>query len=166
MGIFVGIAFLILGSVSLAFFGTAVFERLAPRRLVRAFQKSVGNPLFRRSAGNGRGYALVETQGRRTGRPHLVPVGGALRGDVFWLVAADGRGAQYVKNIDANPSVRVKVRSRWRTGIAHICDDDNPHKRLLRLNPLNSLFIWVAGTGLLTVRIDLEPAREDRESTG
>jgi hypothetical protein len=26
---------------------------------------------------------------------------------------------------------------------------------LLQMNPLNSLFIWIAGTHLLTIRIDL-----------
>ena len=29
--------------------------------------------------------------------------------------------------------------------------------RLLRLNPLNSLFVWIAGTDLVTIRIDLHP---------
>jgi hypothetical protein len=41
---------------------------------------------------------------------------------------------------------------------AHLLDDDDPRRRLLRLNPLNSLFIWIAGTELLTIRVDLDHA--------
>jgi deazaflavin-dependent oxidoreductase (nitroreductase family) len=157
VGFVVAISLSILGGLALIFLAIAVFERVAPRTLVRAFQKRIGNPMFRGSAGNSRGYALIETTGRRTGRPHRVPVGGGLRGDVFWLVAADGRGAQYVKNIETNPRVRVKVRGRWRTGTAQIRDNDKPFRHLVRLNPLNGLFIWIAGPDLLTVRIDLDP---------
>jgi hypothetical protein len=34
-----------------------------------------------------------------------------LDGEVFWLVAQRGRCADWVRNIQANPRVRVKVRS-------------------------------------------------------
>jgi hypothetical protein len=35
----------VVGGVALYVVGVALFERLAPRRWVRAFQKFVGNPL-------------------------------------------------------------------------------------------------------------------------
>ena len=150
---------LVVGGAACAGVATAVYERVPPRRLVRAYQKHVGNRLSRLSAGITPGWAVVETTGRRSGRPHCVPVGGGMRGDVFWLVAGDGRQASYVKNIEADPRVRVRSRGRWRTGVAHVLDDDDARRRLLRLNPINSAFIWVAGTELLTIRIDLEPRR-------
>lgn len=148
---------IILGGVALYVVATAVFERFSPRRLVRAYQKFFGNPLNRPFAGVVPGWAVIETIGRRTGVPHPVPVGGRLRGDSFWLVAGDGRQAQYVRNLEANPRVRVRIHGRWRTGIAHVRDDDNPRRRLLRLNPVNSFFVWVAGTDLLSIRIDFDP---------
>jgi hypothetical protein len=53
--------------------------------------------------------------------------------------------------------VRVRVHHRWRKGTAHLLPGDDPRRRLLRLNPANSLFIWIAGVDLLTIRVDLEP---------
>src|SRR5215213_1493131 len=51
------------------------------------------------------GDALLETTGRRTGRPRVTPVCDGLQGDTFWIVAQDGRHADYVQNIEADPRV-------------------------------------------------------------
>jgi hypothetical protein len=32
---------------------------------------------------------------------------------------------------------------------------DNARHRLMTMNPINSAFIWIAGTDLATIRIDL-----------
>jgi deazaflavin-dependent oxidoreductase (nitroreductase family) len=132
-----------------------LFERLAPRRWVRAYQRAA-NPMFRRWAGLAAGWAVVETTGHRSGQPRQTPVGGRLVGDrAYWLVAADGRHAAYVKNIAADPRVRVRVHGRWRTGVATILDDDHARRRLLKLNPFNSAFVAIAAKDPLTIRIDL-----------
>ena len=60
-----------------------------------------------------------------------------LDGDTFWLVAQRGRSAGWVRNIEANPRVRVKVHGKWRAGTAHILDDDDPLKREERLGQGN-----------------------------
>lgn len=133
----------------------ALFERLVPRRVLRWYQKHVGARLFGGGAGIVPGWALVETIGRRTGKPHRVPVGGRLIGDTWWFLASTGREAQYVRNIERNPNVRVRVHGRWRDGVAHVCGDENPRRLLLRLNPVNGLFLWLTGFELLTVRVDL-----------
>ena len=156
---------IVLAAVVVAFLLVAVFERLVPMQLLRSFQKYVVNPSFRWAAGFVPGYAVIETIGRRSGRARRVPVGGGLRGDTFWLVAADGRAAQYVRNIEASPKVRVRVHGRWRTGNAHMLPNDNPRRRMWRLNPVNGLFIWVSGRDLLTVRIDIEPAAFENRDT-
>jgi hypothetical protein len=49
------------------------------------------------------------------------------------------------------------VHGQWKAGVAHICRDDNPRKRLLRLNPANSLFVAIGGRDAVTIRIDLQP---------
>lgn len=139
--------------------GIAVFERVVPRPVLRVFQRYWSIPSFKYTGGYLFGFGVIETIGRRTRQPRRTPVGGRLRGDTFWFIAANGRTTQYVKNIEANPRVRVQVHGRWRTGTAHLLPDDNVRRRLLRLNPVNSLFIWIAGRALLTVRIDLEPTQ-------
>jgi deazaflavin-dependent oxidoreductase (nitroreductase family) len=132
-------------------------------------QESVVNPLVRLAFRLGipdPGDALLETTGRRTGMPRLTPVCDGLEGDTFWLLPQRGRGADWVRNIEAEPRVRVQLRSRrptlWRTGTAHILDDDDAHERqrmLGRGKPWRRLCLRASGavaTDLLTVRVDLD----------
>src|SRR5579859_7616226 len=51
------------------------------------------------------GYALLETIGRKTGKPRRTPVGNGRVGRQFWLVAEHGMKASYVRNIAKNPRV-------------------------------------------------------------
>lgn len=145
-----------LGGAAFLYVGMALFERVVPRRLLRWYQKHIGSPLFRWMAGVVPGYVLLETVGRKTGKLRRVPVGGRLRGDTCWVLAGTGRDTQYVRNIEKNPNVRVRVHLRWRTGVANLLPDDDTRVRLLE-NPFNGLFLWLTGHDLLTVRIDLEP---------
>jgi deazaflavin-dependent oxidoreductase (nitroreductase family) len=138
--------------------GPALFERVAPRRWVIAYQR-VFMAVYRPLAGVVPGWAVVETIGRRTGQPRRTPVGGRLCGDTFWLVAGDRSRSQYVRNIEANPTVRVRAHGRWHTGTAQVVADENARRRLMTMNPINSVFIWIAGTELATIRIDLDPLR-------
>lgn len=112
------------------------------------------------------GYALLETIGRKTGKPRRTPVGDGRVGEQFWIVAEHGRKAGYVRNIATNPRVRVKLRTglrtRWRAGTAHVLPDDDPRERqrwLFRHVPstaMNAAAVRFFGTELLTVRIDLD----------
>ena len=104
-----------------------------------------------------RGWVIVETTGRRSGLPRRVPVGARVEGATVWLVAAHGRGGAYVRNIEANPRVRVLIRGRWRAGTAHLVPDDDPHARLRAIgNRINAAVVRAIGTSLLTVRVDLD----------
>jgi len=88
------------------------------------------------------GDALLETIGRHTARPRTTPVCDGTEGDTFWIVAQHGRSADYIRNIEANPRVRVKgslARIGWRSGTAHILDDDDPAERGADLEPQQSL---------------------------
>ena len=62
-----------------------------------------------------------------------VPVGNGLRGATFWIITEPGRRSDYVKNIEKDPHVRVKVGRRWYAGTAHILPDDDPAQRMRRL---------------------------------
>jgi deazaflavin-dependent oxidoreductase (nitroreductase family) len=118
------------------------------------------NPLMRRALEAGlvpRWWALLETTGRTSGQPRRVPVGDGLRGQQFWIVAEHGRHADYVRNIERDPRVRVKARRRWRTGTAHILADDDPRARLRRLKrPVNDAGLRLMASEMLVIRIDLD----------
>ncbi|HEX6075766.1 MAG TPA: nitroreductase/quinone reductase family protein [Micromonosporaceae bacterium] len=105
-------------------------------------------------------FALLETTGRRTGLPRHTPVGNGLDGDTFWLVAAHGSQSDYVRNILADPRVRVRVGRRWRDGTAVVLPGDDPDVRSRTLP-----YRWDAALGRLmastplTIRVDLAPDR-------
>lgn len=102
-------------------------------------------------------WALLETTGRKSGRPWRNPVGNGLDGDTFWIVAEHGHKAGYVRNIKADPRVRIRVGGRWRTGEAHVLEDDDARQRQRTLRRINAAFVRLMGTDLLSVRVDLEP---------
>ncbi|MGX1222590.1 nitroreductase/quinone reductase family protein [Streptomyces ambofaciens] len=122
-------------------------------RTVTAFQRRL-NAVVRRLPGQ----TLLETTGRVSGLPRRTPVGGRREGDSFWLVSEFGERSQYIRNIKADPRVRVRVGGRWYAGTAHLLPDDDPLARLRRLPRLNSMAVRAigVGTGHLTVRVELE----------
>ncbi len=109
-----------------------------------------------------RSTALLETTGRRSGRPRVTPVTNGLDGDRFWIVTEHGRRAAYVRNLLADPRVRVHAGGRWRRGVAHVVDED-PDARLAAIaerNPrarANAAIVRRSGGEHLVVRVDLEP---------
>ena len=133
--------------------------RDAKRRAVRPLTNRLVNPLVRPLVARGLpGWALLETRGRHSGRPRVVPVGNGLRGDTFWVITEHGYRAAYVRNIQADPSVRVKVGGRWRFGVAHVLPDADPYALMRRLRrPLNDALLLAVGTEQLVIRIDLGP---------
>jgi deazaflavin-dependent oxidoreductase (nitroreductase family) len=130
------------------------------RRLSKFLTVRVVNPVVRRLAQRGlagRSVALLETTGRKSGQKRVTPVGNGLRGDVFWIVTEHGWGSSYVKNIQADPRVRVKVGRRWRSGTAHILPDDDPYERMRMLRrPANDAAVRLVGTEHLVIRVALD----------
>ncbi|MFJ2909070.1 nitroreductase/quinone reductase family protein [Streptomyces sp. NPDC087228] len=120
-------------------------------RAVTSFQRHVANPLIRRSPFQ----TLLETTGRTSGLPRRTPVGGRCVGQAFWLVSEYGEKSQYVRNIQADPWVRVRIGGRWHTGTAHLLPGDDARARLKALPRYNSAVVRALGTDLLTVRVDL-----------
>jgi deazaflavin-dependent oxidoreductase (nitroreductase family) len=134
--------------------------RVDKRRLTTAVAKHVLNPIVTIGVDTGllRGWAIIETTGRKSGRARRTAVGNGLQGDTFWIVAEHGRRAGYVRNIEADPRVRVNVRGRWRSGTARPLPDDDPHERQRRIGRrLNAAAVRAMGTELLSVRVDLDP---------
>jgi deazaflavin-dependent oxidoreductase (nitroreductase family) len=141
----------------------------AKDRLIYPLEKRVVNPIVLLAWSLGippPGDALLETTGRRTGQPRRTPVCDGLDGEVFWLVAQRGRRADWIQNIQANPRVRVKMRTGtgviWRAGTARILDEDDPRERQRLIGQddlMRRLCVRASGamgTSPLTVRIDLD----------
>ena len=123
------------------------------------------NPVVKAAAE--RGIALpeiviLETIGRKSGQPRRTPVGDYVQGDTAWIFTEHGRKAGYVRNIQANPRVRLKVGRNWRMGTAHLMPEDDAEARRRSLGTtlmrrMNAAGISAMATEKLTVRIDLDP---------
>lgn len=127
------------------------------RRASTLLAKYLVNPMTKLVAGYVPWWSLLETVGRKSGQARRVPVGNGLEGDVFWIVAEHGRKASYVRNIEKNPRVRVRVGGRWRTGTARVLLDDDARARQRTMRRGNAALVRLMGTDLTTVRIDLDP---------
>jgi deazaflavin-dependent oxidoreductase (nitroreductase family) len=87
-------------------------------RIVHTLQKCVLNPPIKLALALGlplSGYALLETTGRKTGKPRRTPVGDGRIGNQLWVVAEHGMKAGYVRNIERDSHVRLKLREGFRT---------------------------------------------------
>ncbi|MFD9440948.1 nitroreductase/quinone reductase family protein [Streptomyces sp. NPDC060006] len=120
-------------------------------RIVTTIQRRIANPVSRLLPFQ----VLLETTGRKSGLPRRTPVGGRRVGQEFWIVSEYGEKSQYVRNIQADPKVRVRVKGRWHHGVAHLLHEDDARTRLRSLPRLNSTAVLAVGTNLLTVRVDL-----------
>ena len=119
------------------------------RRASTFLSAKVFNPLVLAAARAGLPtptVVILETTGRRSGRPRRVPVTRMVEGDTVWIVTEHGRRAGYVRNIEADPRVRVRVGRRWRSGRAQIIGPASAVPAMVRL----------MGTDHLSIRVDLD----------
>ena len=147
--------------------------------LVGTVQRWTINPLMRLLLAigiNPLGLAILETRGRTSGKFRRVPVGNGRTGDEFWIIAEHGLRAGYVRNIQHDPRVRVRLRIglryRWVPGWATVLPDDDPlarQRRIIRWHPLRAFNVRVLGADLLTVHVRLtldQSSRPTGTSTG
>jgi deazaflavin-dependent oxidoreductase (nitroreductase family) len=120
------------------------------RHLVDAIHRIV-NPIARRLPTQ----VVLETTGRVSGQPRRTPIDGRRVGDVFWFVSMNGEAADYVRNIKADNTVRIRIGGRWRTGRAHLLPEDDAMARNAQLSWANRTANSALGTELLTIRVDL-----------
>jgi deazaflavin-dependent oxidoreductase (nitroreductase family) len=140
-------------------------RRETKRSLASATAKYVVNPVVRglfRLGLPAPGTAILETTGRKSGRPRRNPVTNGLDDGAFWIVAEHGRRASYVRNIEADPHVRLRIGRRWRTGTARLVPDDDPRERLHYIASkrpiarLSAATVSLLETELLTIRVQLD----------
>ncbi|MDI2130516.1 nitroreductase/quinone reductase family protein [Yinghuangia seranimata] len=124
-------------------------------------QRWVLNPPMRLVACSGAlpHYAVLETTGRTTGRRRRTVVGVRRDPDsVLWLVAEHGSRAGYVRNLVADPHVRVHLRGRWRPGVAALVPDDDVAARLAAFPAHHARTLRRFATTPATVRVELAGA--------
>jgi deazaflavin-dependent oxidoreductase (nitroreductase family) len=108
-----------------------------------------------------RGTALLETKGRRSGLPRVTPVTNGVDGARFWIVTEHGLRSDYVRNVLADPHVRVNADGQWRKGVAHVVPE-HPQARLDKIatiNPrarANANIVRKSATDLRVIRVDLD----------
>jgi deazaflavin-dependent oxidoreductase (nitroreductase family) len=127
------------------------------RRVVAMRMWRVINPVaLRFAAGLAPWWVILETTGRRSGRPRRVPLArGPSDERTVWLIAVHGPHAAFVKNLVAEPEVRVKIRGRWLRGRAHLQPLDP--ERLSQFNLYARGGPRTMGIDPALVRIDLDP---------
>ncbi|MBF6215920.1 nitroreductase family deazaflavin-dependent oxidoreductase [Nocardia puris] len=71
-------------------------------------------------------WVVLETTGRRSGLPRQVPLAlGPMSGpDEMTFISVHGTSADWVKNLLANPQVRLRIWWRWRSGHATVTPYD------------------------------------------
>ena len=71
----------------------------------------------------GRLVLLLTTIGRKTGRPRVTPLVYEQRDDTFIVASARGPSADWLRNVLANPNVRVRVGRHQFEAFAEITTD-------------------------------------------
>ena len=90
------------------------------RRIALVFWR-IFNPLARRLAGIAPFWVVLETTGRKTGRTRQTPLArGPVEDGSAWVIAVHGRHSDFVRNLEAQPQVRFRLRGRWHRGVASV----------------------------------------------
>ena len=71
----------------------------------------------------GRIILLLTTTGRRSGRKRVTPLQYEVIGEEYYVGAARGLHADWVRNIQSNPNVEVRMGSRRFCGLAEVVND-------------------------------------------
>ncbi len=71
----------------------------------------------------GEAFCYLTTIGRITGRFHEIEIWFALNGTTLYMLSGGRYDADWVKNIQANPSVTVRIKDRTFTGHGRVVDE-------------------------------------------
>jgi deazaflavin-dependent oxidoreductase (nitroreductase family) len=78
-------------------------------------------------------YCYLSTIGRRTGGTHRIEIWYARAGDTLYLLAGGGRGADWVRNLEAAPKVTVELDGVTRAATARVIAGDPEESEARRL---------------------------------
>ena len=126
------------------------------KRSVMMLAWRITNPPNRLLAGIAPWWVLIETVGRRSGKLRRTSLArGPFDGDTTWLISVHGRHASWVKNLEDSPTVRLRVKQRWRTGTASVVRYEPAIIR--RFNRYARSGPAMVGIDPALIRVDLTP---------
>jgi deazaflavin-dependent oxidoreductase (nitroreductase family) len=100
-------------------------------------------------------FLYLTTTGRRTGQPREIEIWFTERGGRFYIIAEHRERANWVRNIEANPRVHVRVGDRRFDATARIVDDERESELAEAVKVLSDAkYGWSNG---LIVEITPEP---------
>ncbi len=77
------------------------------------------------------GYIMIlQTIGRKSGKPRLTPLNYALADGYIYCMAGFGSGTHWLANLKANPTVEVHIAGTALRGTAEIVTDDEEAQRI------------------------------------
>jgi deazaflavin-dependent oxidoreductase (nitroreductase family) len=77
-------------------------------------------------------FLYLTTIGRRTARPHRIEIWFAVHGANIFLLSGGRERADWVRNLQTNPQVRVELGGETREGVARVLEENTPEDRLAR----------------------------------
>ena len=81
---------------------------------------------------DGHQFCYLTTVGRRTGRRHEVEIWYAASGSTLYLLAGGGTGADWVRNLVANPGADVRVGEQTYRAVGRILEDAGEEEQTAR----------------------------------
>jgi deazaflavin-dependent oxidoreductase (nitroreductase family) len=86
----------------------------------------------------------LETIGRVTGQPHGIEIWFAADSDTIWMLSGSGDQSDWVKNLQRNPAVRIRIAGEWVSGLASVVADPVQAQRA-RERIAAKYYGWTAG---------------------
>jgi deazaflavin-dependent oxidoreductase (nitroreductase family) len=80
----------------------------------------------------GEPFLYLTTFGRRTGRPHRIEIWFAANHGRVYLLAGGRERADWVRNLQTNPRVRVELRDETNIGVARVLEPGTAEDQLAR----------------------------------
>jgi deazaflavin-dependent oxidoreductase (nitroreductase family) len=106
-------------------------------------------------------FCYITTKGRVTGRPHEIEIWFGMSGATIYMLAGGRRRSDWVRNIECEPAVSVRIGTRTFAGRGRIVpkgDEDKLARRLLleKYSPEYDGDLSGWGRQALPVAIDLQ----------
>ena len=89
-------------------------------RFMKKLNKHILLNLFRRGKGPQDLVLLLTTIGRKSGKPHIIPLQYEQIDNVIYIGSARGSNADWVRNIEKNPEVKVQIKNLSFEGLAEV----------------------------------------------
>jgi deazaflavin-dependent oxidoreductase (nitroreductase family) len=78
-------------------------------------------------------YCYLTTKGRVSGRPHEIEIWFAVEGGSLYMLSGGGEGSDWVKNLRADPSAKVRIGKHIFSGLARGIRGEQEEARVRRL---------------------------------